>query len=287
MIERWILHLVRCYEMRRLMRGRWTPRLEQLRWNGVPLRRALRAGGLLHAWRTSRAPAWQDGPLPLVVDHLPEPEREILAHPLFAAFGRDDRPARAQVAWDLMRWPRLLVRHAKYLRAERIPPVLERLYTEVNRLLADLGIEYWLDWGTLLGHHRDGGLMPRDYDVDFGALAEDCPRIWQARHRLPPGFTMCDASYRYGSPKLYVSLDDWKADLYFYTPRGDRLQCFGDTDYPCCVEPFPADLVLPTTPACMLGQATRVPARVRQYLVRRYGEIRRGAVRDPATGYFR
>lgn len=51
--------------------------------------------------------------------------------------------------------------------------MLERVATRLEQG----GIDYWLDWGTLLGAVRDGGLMPHDTDVDLSVAREEVPRL--------------------------------------------------------------------------------------------------------------
>lgn len=47
---------------------------------------------------------------------------------------------------------------------------LYRLAHDVGRRLEQLGIEYFIDGGTLLGAHRHRGQIPWDDDLDFGLL---------------------------------------------------------------------------------------------------------------------
>jgi len=39
------------------------------------------------------------------------------------------------------------------------------------------GVDFWLDWGTLLGYWRGSSLIPHDYDVDFGFDANDAAKV--------------------------------------------------------------------------------------------------------------
>jgi len=36
-----------------------------------------------------------------------------------------------------------------------------------NEVLKLSGVTYWIDFGTLLGAHRDGRTIPHDHDIDF------------------------------------------------------------------------------------------------------------------------
>lgn len=189
---------------------------------------------------------------------------------------------------------RLLARHARYSalwqggqREAAITAALTHVYVEVNHFLASLEVPWWLTYGTLLGCHRDGGLVPGDKDIDFGLPVSAYPAVWEARRRLPRGFRMFDTSSNHRGPKLYVAHRGWEADLYFYRTRDDGLlesceRSWRQGD----VAPFPEALVFPLRDAVFLGQPTWVPADARAWLLHTYGCIDRGAVQDRRTGYW-
>lgn len=51
------------------------------------------------------------------------------------------------------------------------------MLTKTTQIFKRHGVEYWLDKGTLLGIHRDDGLIPWEYDVDIGVMNTTCDQI--------------------------------------------------------------------------------------------------------------
>lgn len=64
----------------------------------------------------------------------------------------------------------LLVR---YIIDEEIKKKLLDLLRRVVKCLEEIGVEYWLDGGSLLGLYRHGGIIPWDEDIDLGIRLED------------------------------------------------------------------------------------------------------------------
>ena len=54
---------------------------------------------------------------------------------------------------------------------------LKKIQVEILDVMSQFcekhGIQYWLDWGTLLGAIRHKGYIPWDDDVDTGMLRKD------------------------------------------------------------------------------------------------------------------
>ena len=75
----------------------------------------------------------------------------------------------------------------------------------IDKVCRDNGINYWIDYGTLLGAVRHKGFIPWDDDIDICVLTEDYPKIREALLlELPEQFVLQDsktdkrAFFRYG-----------------------------------------------------------------------------------------
>lgn len=195
----------------------------------------------------------------------------------------------------LRRQLRLLRRHLRHGRAstgsassEAKRTQLETLFREVNSWLAACEVGHVLAYGTLLGWHREGRLLPHDRDVDFAVLATHYERLRDAGDRLPAGFTLHDTSHRHHGPKLYVEFAGWDADIYFFADEpGGLLRSTEKSINPGETTPFPRKFFLPRRAVEFLGAETWVPAQPEALLLHHYGYLGADAVRDPVTRYFR
>lgn len=91
------------------------------------------------------------------------------------------------------------------------------------------GIQYWLDYGTLLGVARDGGIIPWEYDNDVGMMEDQCaaastPAVRAAFSAL--GYSLYNMSDRIAAKEHLVydhQVKEWwkrlkYSDPYLHTP---------------------------------------------------------------------
>lgn len=162
---------------------------------------------------------------------------------------------------------------------------LRNLYATTNRFLKNLEVEYWLDYGTLLGYYREGDIIGHDIDIDFGAREKYYEKIRSNDHLLPSGFSLYDTSDRHYGPKLYISYRGFDADIYFYE-ENDSLKPYEKTKWKNESKALPRELFFPLKEARFLDSSTFVPNRTEEYLVRRYGYLGGDGVRDKETGFW-
>ena len=93
----------------------------------------------------------------------------------------------------------------------------QRLFPALN----EAGYNYWLDWGTLLGARREGGMIPHDYDADIGMHESEFQKLranWKKDAHFH-GMRLCKEGgglYRIRSGLGWV-------DVFRYTGDGDML----------------------------------------------------------------
>ncbi|MEQ6122443.1 LicD family protein [Reichenbachiella sp. MALMAid0571] len=170
---------------------------------------------------------------------------------------------------------------------QRLRAILRHAYQVTNNHLQQLNIDYWLDYGTLLGYYREKDILAFDLDIDFGIPECFYSKIWESRHSLPKGFVMYDSSYRHRGPKLYIQYKGFKIDLYFYEDKNEMLANYEITKYPCEVKPLSKEITFPLKKVAFLEASTLVPNQPKAYLEHYYGYIGADAVRDKSTGYWR
>lgn len=164
--------------------------------------------------------------------------------------------------------------------------ILWHLFTVVNHRLREAGVPNWVNFGTLLGIHREGRLLPHDIDIDFGCEERHYPAVIAALSDLPSDMRLIDTSDRHHGPKLYVDHKGFDADVYFYRPVECALQPLEKTRWPNYTRSIPLDLVLPTRERDVNGLRVSVPADVEGYLKHIYGSLAPDAVRNPQTGFW-
>jgi len=164
--------------------------------------------------------------------------------------------------------------------------ILKKFYEISNTFLHELGVDYWLAYGTLLGYYREKGILKHDIDLDYGAPESSFDKIWNNKHLLPRELRLYNTSFKHRGPKLFFSYKGFDADIYFYEEKGDRLEPFLISSIPADMQALPVDFIYPLQPVDFLGLNTFVPAQSEKYLEHCYGYIGTNAIFDKQTGYW-
>lgn len=164
--------------------------------------------------------------------------------------------------------------------------LLTYFYENTNGFLRDLGVDYWISYGTLLGWYREGGIIAHDIDVDYSAPSEAFEVIWNNRDRLPDGFKLFDTSANHNGPKLYFSYKGFDADIYFYERKDGLMYPTLISSIPSDMIEFPEEWIYPLQEVSFLGYQTYVPSNAKAYLEHCYGYIGKNAAFDKKTGYY-
>jgi hypothetical protein len=146
---------------------------------------------------------------------------------------------------------------------------LRRVVVDVCRIFEVHGIDYWCDFGTLLGFYRDHDIINGDKDADLSILDTERPRILALAEVLRAnGYDLTD---RGGRARKVIRIYDRKTryylDVYPYVADGMMLRSVLASPQ----EDIPAELVARRVPAPFLGTTIRIPEDVPAVLRHRYG----------------
>lgn len=192
---------------------------------------------------------------------------------------------------------------------------LEKAAAKEKKIIAELSglvdvlkqnnILFWADWGTCLGIHRHGGMIPRDEDVDFSILAPDHDAVLKLlKSKLPKDkYRVMDfspASNRNSLIKVELLESGMLVDLYHYVidpEEGTVTYNFSHINEPIIPEEarkrevphtenhIPFGTVFPLRPASFDGLEVYVPNDTEAWLKLIYGDDLTPCKKfDPAVG---
>ena len=103
----------------------------------------------------------------------------------------------------------------------------ERVLQLFSAALNDAEIPFWLEFGTLLGYHREHDFIAHDCDLDAGAFLEDQPRIQATLEKA--GFELVryyDVTGDGGREECYKHHDmTTTIDVFYFRKDGDVMYC--------------------------------------------------------------
>ena len=95
------------------------------------------------------------------------------------------------------------------------------------KCMQEAGLNYWLEFGTLLGAYRDGAFVPNELDLDVGAYLQDAPKIHQVLTRT--GFRLVREFHVIGDNNMEQTYE-YKGvtlDVMYFIQAEDQVWCYG------------------------------------------------------------
>lgn len=150
----------------------------------------------------------------------------------------------------------------------------------ITTLFQNNNIQYWFEFGSLLGAYRDHGFIPHDFDIDLGVMFKDKAAIREILisngFKLVREFTTNHGD-EYGCEQTYSYLGI-PIDLFFFHINGTQMYCNsfrhkpnGDSYNTWEVE----EVTLPYSgfkAMDFLGITIQVPKNIEMHLKSNYGE---------------
>src|SRR6266516_7212001 len=132
---------------------------------------------------------------------------------------------------------------------------LRRVVCDVCRIFEAHRIDYWCDFGTLLGFYRERDIISGDKDADLSILASETPKIMALADVLrAQGYELTDRGGRARKLiRIYEARTRYYLDVYPYVRDGPILRSVLASPQ----EDIPADLVARRVPASFLGATVR------------------------------
>lgn len=161
----------------------------------------------------------------------------------------------------------------------------ETVLKDFAQILNEHSIPFWLDYGTLLGYHREHDFIGHDTDIDTGVFIEDAERVKQALEKN--GFKLVRRYYNVdgsGMEHCYCKKGfKTTIDVFFYERDNDSVTCYSYYPLPNIdinknlYKEIPFTTYACTMPFCGLKKTTfkaievYVPIDIEGYLIANYG----------------
>lgn len=129
----------------------------------------------------------------------------------------------------------------------RVPSMMKHFWAAEMELLSELDyictkhhIQYFADWGTLLGAVRHKGYVPWDDDLDVGMKRPDYERFWKvAREEFPENHQVLNAYT--SSNYIWTNTKVTNEHTLQFSP--EHLQKYHGCPYVVAIDVFPIDYV--------------------------------------------
>lgn len=145
---------------------------------------------------------------------------------------------------------------------------------DLDRLFREIGVEYWLTCGTLLGFYRDGDFIGHDKDTDICVNSEHfngyvLKRILSLGFRIVKCFGILEDGF-----EISLNRNGVKLDIFLFYKKEDRwynsvYYDFTDTDclkFDYIYEPFEI------SESMFLGYSFKAPKNIESWIISHYGD---------------
>lgn len=152
---------------------------------------------------------------------------------------------------------------------------MEDLLIDIVKEMDEHNILYWVDFGTLLGLIRDGGIIPWDNDVDLCIMKEDAHKLELIKESLVDKGYHWDGTTGFGEKhnglfRINTSSTNLNtADIYYWNEKNGTMigECFEPDQFT-----FPFELIEEFVFIDFKGIKIRAPKRYEELLTIRYGD---------------
>lgn len=173
-----------------------------------------------------------------------------------------------------------------YNRNKRFKQNGEKVLLQAKKALDSINLNYWLDFGTLLGAYRDNALLPNDLDIDLGVFLKDySPSIDSAMRKY--GFKLIKEysidDNKYGLEQTF-DFEGVTVDLFYYNFNNEKMWSHLFVNYPEMTFNesikkkgglLPIEQYFPKTEFTLINFLNKkfpIPKRTNDYLAFHYGE---------------
>lgn len=202
-------------------------------------------------------------------------------------------------SWFTVDQERAVIENTKKYKQRRVG-----LGCMLREVFQGYNLPFFIEGGTALGAHRDGTMVPRDDDFDFGVYGdeESLAAVEKKLHRDLPieyGVRMIQSycvkievfDTRHGKMELHTDIDfhNVTVDLLLYKdhPRDEDCVQIQYFKRPYHELMFPKTDVFPLGEAKFEGEWFPCPGNQQAFLERYYGYIGEDACYDPKTNLYR